>query len=56
MEERNAEYVTPANARATNIRYPEVQVAELPEDSGYLNTWDIACLIVNKMIGTGIFM
>jgi len=56
MDESNAEDAAPANARATNIKYPEESVTELPEDSGYLNTWDIACLIINKMIGTGIFM
>lgn len=56
MEEGREQQVTPANDRVTNIKYPDVQVMELPEHSGYLNTWDIACLIINKMIGTGIFM
>jgi hypothetical protein len=54
--EVNHQDAAPAGDRPANIRYPEVQVAELPEHSGYLDTWDIACLIINKMIGTGIFM
>ncbi|KAH8590050.1 amino acid permease-domain-containing protein [Bisporella sp. PMI_857] len=54
--EVNHQDAAPAGDRPANIRYPEVQVAELPEHSGYLDTWDIACLIINKMIGTGIFI
>ncbi|PBP28428.1 hypothetical protein BUE80_DR000493, partial [Diplocarpon rosae] len=43
-------------SRGPNIKYPDAQEEELPEATGYLDTWDIACLIINKMIGTGIFM
>ncbi len=56
MADQNDEDAVPQVARGANIRYPEVQADELPEDVGYLGTWDIACLIINKMIGTGIFM
>ncbi|OWP00042.1 hypothetical protein B2J93_8613 [Marssonina coronariae] len=41
--------------RGPNIKYPDAQDEEVPEATGYLDTWDIACLIINKMIGTGIF-